>query len=387
MNVDHLRGDGYQRLWQRCRASLERSGGAVAGQVSVPEPTDAERHAVGALLRRRVGPCARLVVRLDALDVALRTGSVGTGIVEVVEALTGSLRDRPADAAAARAAIGAVVDDARAGLGDDGWVDEWLSGLAADGTLTRLQGEGSLDLIGVATAVLGRLPAGGVSLGVLAATVTGSAKALGPGTLSTLVLRALAVRAGTGFPRSAFARRRLWDGAGVVVDQLSSQVLVLGIGDARDGEPRRWTLRQLRRSGAPGGGGRLWVVENPAVMELAADQLGARCPPLVCTDGQPSTACELVLAAAAEVRVHNDFDWPGLRMCAATVVRHGARPWRMSAADYLAAVRPDLRALAGRSAPSPWDPALAEAMAETGVGVEEEVVADQLVTDLDAVAP
>lgn len=58
----------------------------------------------------------------------------------------------------------------------------------------------------------------------------------------------------------------------------------------------------------------------------------------------------------------------------------------MSAADYLAAVRPDLRALAGRSAPSPWDPALAEAMAETGVGVEEEVVADQLVTDLDAVA-
>ncbi len=53
--------------------------------------------------------------------------------------------------------------------------------------------------------------------------------------------------------------------------------------------------------------------------------------------------------------------------------------------DYLAAVRPDLRALAGRTAPSPWDPALAEAMAEMGVGVEEEVVAEQLVVDLDAV--
>ena len=57
----------------------------------------------------------------------------------------------------------------------------------------------------------------------------------------------------------------------------------------------------------------------------------------------------------------------------------------MSGADYLAAVRPDLRTLVGRSAPSPWDPALAEAMAETGVGVEEEVVAEKLVTDLDAV--
>lgn len=384
MNVDHLRGDGYQRLWQRCRASLERSGGAVTGQVSLPDPTEAERHAVGALLRRRLGPRARLVVRLDALDVALRTGSVGAGLMDVIEALTGPLRDRPADAAAARQAIGAVVERARAGLGDDGWVDEWLNGLAADGTLTRLQGEGALDLVGVATAVLARLPADGVNLGVLAATVTGSAKALGPGTLSTLVLRALAVRAGTGFPRSAFARRRLWDGAGVVVDQLSSQVLVLGIGDARDGEPRRWTLRQLRRSGVPGPVGRLWVVENPAVMELAADRLGARCPPLVCTDGQPSTACELVLGTAAEVRVHNDFDWPGLRMGAATIVRHGARPWRMSAADYLAAVRSDLRSLAGRPAPSPWDPALAEAMAETGVGVEEEVVADQLIADLDA---
>lgn len=74
-------------------------------------------------------------------------------------------------------------------------------------------------------------------------------------------------------------------------------------------------------------------------------------------------------------------------MCAATAARHGARPWRMSAADYLAAARPDLRALAGRPAPSPWDPALAEAMAEAGVAVEEEVVADQLVADLDAVRP
>ncbi len=62
--------------------------------------------------------------------------------------------------------------------------------------------------------------------------------------------------------------------------------------------------------------------------------------------------------------------------------RHGAAPWRMAAADYLAAVRADSLALAGTPHPTPWDPALADAMAATGKVVYEESVTETLITDL-----
>ena len=384
VNVEHLRGDAYQRLWARCRASLERTGGAVAGTVGLIGPTDEERHAIGGLLRRPIGPRATLRVSLAQLDVALRAGAAGGSLPEVVEALTGALRDRPEETTLERNVIEVAVEAVRLTTPSADWRDEWLASLWADGTLTRLQRSGALDALTVAGRVLAQLPGDGIGLGVLAASSTGSAKALGPGPLSTLVLRAIAAQGGVSMPRSAHGRRRLWDSAGVVVDQLSSQVVALGFGDATDGEPRRWTLRQLRRSGVPDAGGSLFVVENPAVAELAADVLGPSCPPLVCTDGQPSTACELVLAAASRVRVHNDFDWPGLRMCAATIARHGAEPWRMTASDYVGALRPDLQPLGGRPAPSPWDPGLALAMADAGLGVEEEVVTSSLLDDLVA---
>lgn len=68
--------------------------------------------------------------------------------------------------------------------------------------------------------------------------------------------------------------------------------------------------------------------------------------------------------------------------------RHGAEPWRMSAADYRAGVRDTGRhlPLKGGKRPSPWAPDLAAAMAETGLVVSEETVADRLLADLRGVS-
>lgn len=126
---------------------------------------------------------------------------------------------------------------------------------------------------------------------------------------------------GSGTPTG---RREAWARWGVTCDRLSSTVLVLnvllpGAGPlpdllrvaARDGEPVWVTERQLDTvdtivdtSAATDDGGPLdrvtvYVCENPAVVETAADQLGASSAPLVCTYGRPSTAAGLLLQALA----------------------------------------------------------------------------------------
>ena len=144
------------------------------------------------------------------------------------------------------------------------------------------------------------------------------------------------------------------------------------------GDPPRLTLRGVR----------VWVCENPSIIALAADALGDRCPPLICTGGQPSTAVTTLLrqvvGRGAGLAYHSDFDWPGVHMTTSMVRRYAAEPWRMGASDYLAAAERSRRPLAGRPVPAAWDDALMEAMADRGVRVEEELVADELLGDLRA---
>lgn len=64
--------------------------------------------------------------------------------------------------------------------------------------------------------------------------------------------------------------------------------------------------------------------------------------------------------------------------------RHGARPWLMSAADYVAGARVDAEhvRLTGTPQPTPWDPELSRVMAATGRVLFEESVADDLLGEL-----
>ena len=240
-----------------------------------------------------------------------------------------------------------------------------------------------------------------VQLAELAAEVTGDTKALNHGTtLSTLVMRALALRAGVHKPVTTEERRELWDSGGVVVDDLASRVLVLNLpsdgkglgewltGAARLGMPFYVTLQQLVELQVIVRPLLVYVCENPAVLRRAAAELGAGSAPLVCTEGQPSTAFHHLAVAlkrgGGELRYHGDFDWPGVAIAGSVMRRHSARPWRMSAADYIAGVRAGAAhvRLTGTPQPTAWDPELGEVMTATGRALYEESVADALIADL-----
>jgi uncharacterized protein (TIGR02679 family) len=191
------------------------------------------------------------------------------------------------------------------------------------------------------------------------------------------------------------ARRTLWEAAGVIVDDLASQVLVLNVPAsgsplggwlteaASIGMPFRVTLHQLVSMPFTLGPSRLNVCENPAVLRAAASELGARSAPLVCCEGIPSAACHRLLRQARQLSWRGDFDWTGLRTTAAGIDRYGAMPWRMGAGDYLAALAGgDSEPLRGTPAAAPWDDALAAGMRAAGRAVMEERLIPALLADL-----
>jgi uncharacterized protein (TIGR02679 family) len=159
------------------------------------------------------------------------------------------------------------------------------------------------------------------------------------------------------------------------------------------GEPGYVSLRTLMRS-APvwsEAGRDIYICENPNVVAIAADELGSRCSPLVCTEGMPATAQRLLLtqlaAAGARLRYHGDFDWAGLRIGNYLMRELGVQPWRFGAADYLeaigtAAVRH--HPLNGIDVLASWDEELTSIMQEKQIAIAEEAVAHLLLLDLDA---
>ncbi len=86
--------------------------------------------------------------------------------------------------------------------------------------------------------------------------------------------------------------------------------------------------------------------------------------------------------AAACLRYHGDFDWPGVAIANQLVAQVGVAPWRMGAADYLAGLTTGGVPLSGTPVDAAWDPELGAAMRHGGVAVHEEAVLPVL---LDAI--
>ncbi len=406
-------GPEHRRLLDAARGSLERTGGDLTRTVTVKTPDDRERRAIIAITGQyRPEGVGVLVVRLADLDHATRE-DVGLGLTALLERLGPKLKDRPAERLRLTGERGAAIRSAeKSVLSSRNWFQSWLAELAADGTLTRLVNTDESAQLGRATRVLEwverriDLKAAPAQLADLAATITGDTKALNHGTtLGTLVLRGLAFRLGAARPRTTEARRDLWDRNGIIVDDLASRVLVLNL--AASGEGLGEWLASAREHGTPfyvtlhqlvtlpvtiGHGQHVHACENAVVLRRAAAELGPSARPLLCTEGQPSTAfhrlATAVTVAGGALRYHGDFDWPGVAIAAGVIARHEARPWRLSAADYTGAIkqRADQVGLAGTPQPTPWDPALAEAMSVHGRAVYEEAVADRLIADLSGPA-
>ncbi len=384
-----LGGEPTAWLVRRARDRLE-SGRPLTGTVTLAGATADQRRAVERLTGRPPRSGTSLSVSLPEVDRVLRaSGAAPGGLAEAVVFLTGPLRDRSrerTDAASAWTAAFAPLDDAVAGRPE---LAAWRAWLDATGVVRRLAPapDAALALLNQVAAVLDRLPSRGIPIGRLAAECCADA--------------------------SADSRREAWASAGVHLDELSSLVLCLGLpGDTRGalgrmlalqreaGQPVMLTLRQLRCHDEPVLAGAVWICENPVVIAAAADELGSRCPPLVCVGGQPSAAgwrlLRLLAAGGARFRYHGDFDWGGVRI--ANAVRQRAvqarshwQPWRYDRDAYeaLATAMPALThtatrrpRLAGEPAATPWDPGLAAAMARHGVRVEEELSLDLLLADL-----
>ncbi|WNM30889.1 TIGR02679 family protein [Streptomyces sp. Li-HN-5-11] len=398
--LGRLLGDpGLAWFVDRVRQRLAR-GRPLTGSVTLSDPDEPQRRAAERLLGRAPRSSGSLSIRLVTVDEILRRSGVSPdGLAAAVVALTGPVVLH----AETRNREERAWEEAYAPLGIlDGELARWAERIRGDGLVRRLARtpEAAGPLVEAAVRALRALPASPpTSRATFAARNLSGAHALDEGTpLATLVLSG--IRCLTGFPDGSGAqwRREAWASAGLLKDDLSSTVLTLNLRGtpaldwmADTGEPAVLTLRSLtgRAPVAPvPTTGTVHVCENPAVLSAAADTLGPQCPHMVCLQGQPSAAALTLLRdlsiRGARLVYHGDFDWGGVRIAAALARCVPWRPWRYTAADYRAAVTTVAEApeLTGPPAATPWDPALAVALAECGVRVEEETVLDDLLTDL-----
>jgi uncharacterized protein (TIGR02679 family) len=397
--------------WDKVRARFEVAGLTTDGRVRLTVDTRAERHAVGGLLGRTITR-PRVDVDLRALDERLRARSGVGGLHAVLTALYGDPpRDRPAARAAHDASRERPLALATALVAAPGcrpWGDEWVAGLRRSGLLTnRADAERTVrDAVVVLSELTGtgRHP-GPQSRVEIGARLVGDAHALDRDRLlHGVVLRGLAAAAGEPVAEGARDRERLWARFGVEPDLLSRTCLVWRLRlansapaarrlrDAADaGDPIHLTERDLRGIGpfTVAAGTRVLVCENPRVVEALAERdvvgWGA-----VCTAGEPNLVVDRVLReladAGAQLQYHGDFDWPGIAIANRVVAGCGARPWRMTADDYLRSVRSEAPPLVGAAVAPVWDPELGAAMRAHGRAVHEESVLPRLLDELAAEA-
>lgn len=386
-------------------------GRSLSGRITIAADPS-ERDAIAALFGQRPRPGASISVDLDRLDEIVRRSGAAASLRAAIDQLRGPLVVRSERAEAVRLAWDAahgpldLLAARRPEFGD------WVLGIRARGAVRRLvdtPDDGRRLLERVAT-VLSALPADGEALGRFAARVLGSAHVLDAGTPeAALVLSAAAAVPRFGSDpgpggtkgeallsvatRGARRRRELWASAGIVVEELSSTVLVHRLplpGPAgeltRVGEPVVLTLRHVRALSISAPRVPVFVCENPSVVDAAARELGDAGPPLVCLQGQPSLAADVLLRqlAPAGLRYHGDFDWGGIRIANRLHGRFGFEPWRYRTADLERAADLPGTALKGTPVDALWDAALRPALERRATRLEEEQVLEDLLADLAA---
>ncbi len=379
-------------------------GRPLNGMLTLTAVTSAERAAVDALVGRKSTRGQTLGVDLDFLAATLREAGIAADLQSAVEALRGRIVDRRFSANERALAWAAVWREAEAMFSAWPALHPWIATLARLGALRRLvenDADRGIALLHDVARVAAALPASAEPLAAFAARHFGDAHALDPGhPRATLAVRAAARLGSVPFENNAEGRRAAWGSVGVMCDELSTPSLVLNlpavdetplsrllqIGRAH-GEPVHVSLRLLLRyplSLSPAWHRDVFVCENPTVVALASARLGAACAPLVCINGQFATPSLILLRqlrqTGARLHYHGDFDPAGVAIARRAMKEGGARPWRYSAADYLAA--PKGERFVGQVGPTAWDDALGSAMHADGRAAHEEAVFASLADDL-----
>jgi uncharacterized protein (TIGR02679 family) len=390
-----LGGHDLADLRRRLRARFER--GADQDEFTL-RLSVAERRALSGLLGRPVLSAGSMRLRLADVDEALVRAGIADSLRSALEALDGAIHDRKAARTAHDKAWAAMLERV---------THTRLQALVIDpvgGSLlkrfARRDVERAAKLLEAAAKVIHRLPAQGTPLSQLAATELGNAHALDAGRpVASLVLRAF----GLDLSLEGGARpREQWARIGVTVNELAAPALCLNLqasdsapaaklarAAAESGEPFHLTLRMLLRAPPEWAVSdrRIFVCENPSILAIAAERLGARCAPLICTNGMPAAAQQALLrqvaARGARLEYHGDFDWPGIQIGNFMMRELNASPWRFATPDYESACSGSNKALS-RDAPidASWDQNLSVTMSANQESVHEEAVAETLIEDL-----
>jgi uncharacterized protein (TIGR02679 family) len=409
-----LGGAELASLRLRMRRYFERVENGASGDVLTLTQLSATEHEALALLTGRPSRPSRSA-RIDVrqLDATLIEAGIAGSLRAALELIDGPIENRAANRNGIQAQWDSVTSH-------DGWhvaLSDWVVTPAAIRLLKRLTRQNPVNaqhLLERADIVLRRLPADGVPLSQLAAETLGNAHALDSGEpTATIILAAWRhlERRHTSDVNSLEDNdtqddcrlpheriRDIWARSGVLVNELARPVLFLNlpVADHRaivgtSGEPAYMSLRRLLRNPP------VWAVndvtvfvcENPNLMAIVADKLGASSAPLVCTDGMPAAAQRTLLTqleiAGARLVYHGDFDWPGLQIANHMISTWQMNLWRFGAKDYEVAVTnaPHMRHdLSGACVAASWDPALMLAMQHHGIAIAEESVAASLLVDL-----
>lgn len=379
--LDWARRPGPRRALAEARTRAEAGRLGPRGGLEV-DLTPAERADVGQMLK------ASWAASSDPVPVAVLRAALkshGVTLEELLVEVGGPLRDLRAERAAARSARSSDREDGRALLTtlaesvDPAVVERCLVGAGSwaqraeqiaavirhlDARSPLSAGVDATKLDARAARQVGRLGCEDVRRRPRAGPRSRAGRA---------VARFAAGRAATaGRPyvdpvSDPAAWHEAWAAVGVMCDGVSTQVLALNlplVGDgpaarlcAVAGEPVWLTLRTLRQpfslaEGTP----EVFVCENPAIVEAAADAFGAASCPLVCTFGVPNLAATTLLSALAPsttLRVRADGDAVGWSIVGRLLELPGAERWRMpdGLKAYEEELLDDLLSDLGRPAP------------------------------------
>ncbi|MFW5845688.1 MAG: TIGR02679 family protein [Planctomycetota bacterium] len=381
-------------LRQRLRRHLE-AGRPAPARLRLERPTVEERQAANALFATP-GADGPITVPLATLVQVLHEAALPTDLREVLSICDGPLLDRVAEQQAYRQRWADLLSEVEQQLPG---LREHAPALAEAGTWQRLSA-GDLAQCQDWLRDLARLR-GCLQrrrdwiLQELAAALGGDAHALDRGSaFGRLALLAL----GENPPADALGWRAAWARQGVRTPETTAPVLLRGLrwragvgmagwnASAAAGSALRLTTAEI--DGAiPAVPQRVFICENPSLVEAAARRLPPDAAPLVCIDGQATSAALLLLdacqAAGADLHYHGDFDWPGIAIANTLLNRYpDLRPWRFGAADLQAGAGIAGPPLSGDPVMAAWDPDLATELTSRGHALHEESMLDLLLADL-----
>lgn len=409
-----LGGPELAEVRQRLRRYFENvEPGETSADVRIDKLASAAYAALCQLTGRPSRSARSMTVDIGELDQRLRAAGLADSLRDALERLEGPIVSRKKLRQAAQAKWSALATCGTRGR----LLNAWLTSPKALALLKRVGRDPARaeQILAHADGVLRRLPCQGLPRSQLAAETLGDAHALDAGrAVASVVLAAwrwhersnpLAEENTEAEEHGLTTKdadveeraRDVWARAGVLVNELARPALCLNLpcpGGAYSwspGEPAYVSLRQLVRTPPTWqvAGRRIYVCENPNVVAMVADRLGATSAPLVCTDGMPAAAQRTLLmqlaTAGAILFYHGDYDWPGIQIANVVIRRFAASPWHFGVADYLAALeRTPSRArdLSSLTVEASWDMGLRAAMQEHGLAIAEEAVADVLLADL-----